>query len=238
MVTETLYRFGWGAWIILAAIALGSSAEQATTERSVLDRPVAEFVSHSESAFEALLRFGRENQAPLGLIVSNQLCSTSLRDFKVARVPIRVALARLGEKIPSYEWKLDDGVVVFAPKDTPRATKDFLRLKVSPYTIPQNTLRAQGVFAWIDIKASLRPKEGTAFDILSSPNAKEWPPLSFKDVSVQQVLNLLVVRNAGGAWLLVPFHDLSKVADQPFSLEDYSEPHALRHSPCDSADRP
>jgi hypothetical protein len=76
----------------------------------------------------------------------------------------------------------------------------------------------------MNIKAVLRPEEGTAFSILSSPKSEKWPALALSNVTIQQALNSLVARKAGGAWILLPFEDLGKVADRrPFWVMSYSD---------------
>jgi hypothetical protein len=194
------------------------------THDSLLDRTVAQFSSDQEPAFEAILRFGRENNIPLGIIIGGQFCSIVLVDFRTERAPLRTVLEELAKKLPSYHWKLEDQVVVFAPDNVPEATVQFLAVDPPPYAIPEETLQGQALYAWMNIRAVLRPQEGTAVNILSSAHSEKWPALTLSHLTIRQVLDRLVARNAGGVWILRPFQDFSKVADRrPFWVMGYSD---------------
>jgi hypothetical protein len=177
-----------------------------------------------ESAFDAMLRFGRENKIPIGLVFRDRLCSTRTGQLSIEHSSVRNALQELAKEVPSYSWKSEDDAVIFVPDDIPAATSTFLALSVSNYSIPEETLQAQVAYAWMDIMASLRPNEGTAVDILSSPEYVKWPSLAFKNLNVEQVLDHLIARKAGGVWILLPFDDLDKAADKrTFWVIGYSD---------------
>lgn len=189
-----------------------------------IDQIVPGFYSRNESVYSALLRFGRENHIPLGLIVNAELCSTNVEKIDARQASVGAVLGKLADKIPSYVWKLEDSVVVVIPKSTPDATSDFLGLKVAPINIGEGVLQVQGAFAWMSMKAPIRPNEGTAFDMLTSVTAQHWPSLNLTNNTVEQVLNHLVGRKTGGAWVLYSFDDLKEGTDhQPFLLYDYSD---------------
>jgi len=194
------------------------------SDDSALDRVVAPFSSDHEPAFEAILRFGRENNIPLGVIVGNQFCSTVLIDFRTQRASVRSVLEELAKKLPSYHWTLEDNVVVFAPDHIPEATDQFLAVEPPTYAIPEETLQGQALYAWMNIRAVLRPEEGTAVNILSSSKPEKWPALTLNHLTIRQILDRLVARGTGGVWILLPFKDLAKVADhRPFSVMGYSD---------------
>ena len=194
------------------------------TDDSFLDRAIAPFYSNHEHAFDAILRFGRENNIPLGVVVSDQLCSTVLSDFRTEHAPARKVLDELAKNLPSYHWKLEDQVVVFAPDKLPEATLQFLAIEPHPYAIPEETLQGQTAYAWMNIRAVLKPQEGTAFNFLSSPRSEKWPALALSNITIEQILDRLVARKTGGVWILLPFKDLSQVSDyRPFSVMGYSD---------------
>jgi len=98
-------------------------------------------------------------------------------------------------------------------------------------TIPEDTLQTQVVFAWMNIRSSLRPNEGTAFDILSSPQSVKWPSLALNNLNVE--LDHLITRKRGGVWILFFFDDLDKAVDNsPFGVMGYSDDPRDRTSPC------
>jgi hypothetical protein len=198
----------------------------------ILERSISSFHSANESAVTAILRFGRENHIPLGIVLSERLCSTSFADLKIDHASGREALDRLAASIPAYSWHLQWGTVDFVPSDMPAATDQFLSLRVSPYSVPRDTLQAQAAYEWMNIRASLRPTEGTAFSVLSSADSAKWPALSMGPGTVDEVLDRLVGREPGGAWLLIPVEDLGKAADRsPLRFIDYSG-NDVAASPC------
>jgi hypothetical protein len=133
-------------------------------------------------------------------------------------------LDEIAKKIPSYHWKLEEHVVVFAPDRIPDATNQFLAIEPPPYAIPEEILPGQALYAWMNIRAVLRPQEGTAVNILSSAQSEKWPALALNHLTIGQTLDRLVARRAGGAWILLPFKDLSKAADRrPFWVAGYSD---------------
>jgi hypothetical protein len=211
---------------LLAAVGHSSSADDV-----LLGREVARFSSANENIFDALLRFGRVNHVPMGLVLSLGPCSTVLSDVKIGHVSVQEALTRLTHEIPSYSWRLENGAVVIAPKDLPSATTMFLDTKVAPYRISQDTLQAQVAYAWMNIRATLRPNEGTAFNVLSTPQSPKWPALSVGNITVLELLNRLIARGSSAAWILVPSDDLQQIAaSRPFWVVDYSSSGPQEHS--------
>ena|SRR5215472_14258143 len=93
------------------------------------------------------------------------------------------------------QLQLENETVVFLPDDIPAATPSFLELRVPNYSIPEDTLQTQVVFAWMNIRSSLRPNEGTAFDILSSPQSVKWPSQALNNLNVE--LDHLITRKRG-----------------------------------------
>ncbi len=222
---------------ITAVLAQGQLPSQETDD-ATLDRVVAPFFSNHEPAFDAILRFGRQNHIPLGIVVDDEICSTVLTEFRTERVPARMALAEFVKKLPSYRWDSEYGVVVFGPEAIPEATAQFLALEPPAYSVPEETLQGQAIYTWMNIRAILRPHEGTAFNILSSRQSEKWPTLALDHTTIRRTLDRLVGRKQGGAWILSAFKDLSKVADRrPFSVADYSDPAFDRlTSPCTKAE--
>lgn len=207
-----------------AAVLSFCSLWRSTAEDSILDRPVKSFYSSNESAFDAMLRFGRENKISIGLVFRDRLCSTRISQLSIEHTSARIALQELARQVSSYSWKLDDDTVILVPDGIPAATSTFLALSVPNYSIPEETLQAQALYTWMNIRSSLRPNEGTALSMLTSPKYVKWPSLTFNNLDVEQVLDHLIARKAGGVWILLPFDDLDKSADKrPFWVIGYSD---------------
>jgi hypothetical protein len=221
--------------LLFAAIFGFGSDLHSTPDDPLLSRIAPSFNSTNESAISAILRFGREAKIPLGIVLDKQLCSARFEELRIDHASARTALDQLAAALTSYSWSLEDGTVVFAPLDLHTSTARFLSLVVTPYNVPEDTLQAQAGYEWLNIRASLRPNEGTALSILSSAKSRRWPPLSLGSTTVREVLNRLVGRSPGGAWILFPIEDIEKAAEsRPFQLIDYSSP-VEPTSPCSSA---
>ena len=193
-------------------------------DESLLKRPVEAFESNGEPALIAILRFGRENHIPFGVVVSAPLCQAKITGLKIEKSSAEVALRKLSEKLPSYGWDVEESVVVVAPTDIAKPVARFLAVVPPEYKIAEDTAQAQLAWAWMNIRAALRPQEGTAFDILTATESVKWPALTVRDITVRQLLNRLVARDKGGAWLIYPFPDFEKVADRrPIQVLDYTE---------------
>jgi hypothetical protein len=198
--------------------------ESGRADDSPLKRPVEFFESNDEPALDAILRFGRENSIPVGLIVTEQLCSSRTATLRVDHAPAEAVIAMFAQALPQYGWAVEEGAVVFAPNDMPEPVAKLLAVVPPPYRIAEDTLQGQLAWAWMDIRAALRPWEGTGFSVLSSPNSVRWPALAVRGITVRQLLSRLVARNKGGAWLLLPFADFDKIADdRPIWVLDYAE---------------
>lgn len=220
--------------LFTAIFGIGSDRHPAPDD-PLLSRIVPSFNSTNESAISAIVRFGREANIPLGIVLDKQLCSLRFEEQRIDHASVRTALDQVSAALTSYSWSLEYGTVVFAPLDLPTATARFLSFVVSPYNVPEDTLQAQAGYEWLNIRASLRPNEGTALSILSSRKSLRWPPLSLSSITVREVLDRLVDRNPGGAWILFPIEDIEKAAEsRPFQLIDYSSP-VEPMSPCSSA---
>lgn len=191
----------------------------------VLGLPVPDFYAVNEPAVSGMLRFGRQSSIPMGIVLSKELCSATLGHLQINHVTGKAALDQLASSLPQYAWRVEGGTVVFLPMDLSGATAHFLSLDVSPYSVPEDTLQAQAAYGWMNIRASLRPDEGTAFSVLSSTKSRRWPPLRLGAATVREVLDRLVSRKPGGAWILLPINSLENAAEnRPFQLIDYSGP--------------
>ena len=108
--------------------------EPVRADDSPLKRPVEAFYSNDEPALSAILRFGREHNIALGLVVGDQLCSTTITGFRVEHATVEVVLKTFGKMLPSYHWDVENGAVVIAPDNIPEPVARFLAV-VPPRTL-------------------------------------------------------------------------------------------------------
>jgi len=216
--------------VLVTCIPSTGTLSSSSPDDQLLRREIPGFASTNENIFDALLRFGRQNHIPMGLVVSSGPCSTVLGEIKIGHTSVHAALELLIRELPAYTWKLDNGAVVITPKDLPGATVKFLDTKVAPYRISEDTLQAQAAYAWMDIRATLRPDQGTAFNILTSLQSTRWPEIAVGDITVLELLDRLVARGPAAAWILTPSDDPKKIAaTRPFWVVDYSAAPPEKH---------
>jgi len=183
--------------LLLAAAAVFSFCFQllSMADDSTLDRPVRSFYSSNENVYDAMLRFGRENNVPIWLVFRYRLCSTQIGQLSIEHTSARSVIQEFTREAPSYSFSWKTRLLFFFPMISPAATPSFLELRVPNYSIPEDTLQTQVVFAWMNIRSSLRPNEGTAFDILSSPQSVKWPSQALNNLNVE--LDHLITRKRG-----------------------------------------
>jgi hypothetical protein len=168
-------------------------------------------------------RYGLVNGVPLGLVIRPSLCSIKTTPLNFQNASVQTILHGLTKQLP-YNWTLEAGTVVLVPDDLSTATVAFLQARVPPYRIAEGTLQAQAAYSWLDIRASLRPAEGTASNVLSSPESPRWPPLQVGDIAVRELFDRLVARKTGAAWILPEIEDLARATEtRPFSVSDYAD---------------
>lgn len=177
------------------------------------------------SALQVILQLGQTAQQPVGVILGDD----SLCRYTVNVSATKDGFPRLMDRVlvqaPGYRWSLRDGVAIAQPNAPPPDTATLLALTIPRYRAPRSTMVEHTVFLNMDIRAVLRPKEGTLGDILSSPDEERTGPVELRDLSVEQILNYLVKQGKGGAWILFPVpKDYRKAGQQFAQLVSYKDP--------------
>ena len=178
------------------------------------------------SALQVILRLGKTAQQPVGIILGdNSLCRYGV-NVSATKGAFPDSIDRILAQVPGYRWSLRDGVAIAQPSSLPPDTAKLLALTIPRYRAPRSTLVEHAAFLNMDIKAVLRPDEGTLGDILSSPDEAKTGPVELRDLTVEQILNYLVKQGKGGAWLLFPVpRDYRSAADRQFvQLVSYQDP--------------
>jgi hypothetical protein len=223
MVSKRTWGSTAGILLLVRVLSLAWSVSSDADDPG-LGHPVPSFKAVNETAISAILRFGSQSGIPIGIVLSRQLCSTGIGRLEIDHATVKEALDELARTLPRYTWIAEHGTVVLLPVEISAPMADFLSLNVNPYSVPEGTLQAQVAYEWMNIRATLRPNEGTAFSVLSSTKSTRWPPLRLGSATVREVLDRLVGRKPGGAWVLFPIDDLEKAAgSRPFQLIDYSD---------------
>ena len=193
------------AFFILVSAVLSSAAAPAQHKDLALgSRVIGHFESKGEPAIQAALRFGMENKIPLGLVLaSSSLCET-MTDFQSDNATVLDTLEGLASRMPQYAWSIEDGTAVLKPRVAPQSASTLLDMVIPHFAAPLGPLKEQRLYLWMDVRAILRPNEGTLLNFLTSEAEPKFPPLQLTNVSVEQILNRLVSRQPYAAWILQP----------------------------------
>ena len=191
--------------ILLAAVLLACRlvCAQAGTD-SLLRRRIHQLRIDARPAVQAFLTVAVNGKVPLGVILTDDsLCSTNV-SLTVDDEPIGDALDALTKQVTGYAWTTDDGIILVSPKDLSENTKKLLELVVPTFTTYESTLASQRLSLWMDVRAVLKPDQGTAIDMLETPGVQKRNPISLQNATVKQILSVMISRPPIGAWVLFP----------------------------------
>ena len=160
-------------------------------------------ISVDTSILLALVKLGTETRTPIGILLdtgrSEQLCEEH-RQVKTQNMPVSEFLTRLLAQ-SSYVRSTEDGVIVIRPAHIADRVRSILNLKFDSFGGAQTTMQGEGMILRAWIYSRLHPEvKGYAMDILSSPDAEQFPEFKVRDASVEQILNRIVSLGDKGIW--------------------------------------
>ncbi|HWR51408.1 MAG TPA: hypothetical protein VN428_09895 [Bryobacteraceae bacterium] len=227
--------------VLTTFLALGSFGANAVGQERPLvadpSRVVQQFTINDGSALTALLELGSSNAVPMGFVLSDKrLCDQRIEGSWRGK-----SVADLLDRLTTntgYRWGVKGGVVTIEPLIVPQATSQLLRMTIPRYAAPAGTSKAQGLYLWMNIRGVLKPTEGTALNILSSPEEATFPALDIRNTSVESILNHFSTRKGGGVYVVFPLGDnLRRAADAPpFSVANYQDFARIRAMSCTDQD--
>jgi len=194
--------------LAFAQSGANSPVEHRIHQLQINDRP----------ALEAFLAAGSNAKVPVGLVLTdNQLC-TSKVNLTVQDEPAGNVFDALASQVPGYAWTTEHGVVLISPKELPQNTRRLLELAIPTFRTPSGTLVAQWFDLSMNVRAVLKPYEGTAIDMLEPSGALKRAPISLQNATVKEILDVMVSQPPVGAWVLFPVpQDFSAAADGQFA---------------------
>ena len=177
------------------------------------------FESHGEPAIQAVLRFGMASRIPLGLILADDSLCRAQIDLRVVNQSAAKALDALVSRLTGYVWTVRDGFVIVQPRELPQASLSVLNMVIPRFAAPEGPLKEQQLYLWMDIRAILRPEEGTLLNLVTSPREPKAAAIELRNASVEQILARLVSRAPIGAWVLFPVsEDLKRAAAHQLAI--------------------
>jgi hypothetical protein len=210
--------------LALCLFAIASIEAQDVSSVDLQKQPIS--TSVDTSILRALIKFGSETRIPIGIALDTvkpeKLCEEH-RQFTLQSRPMSEFLNRLLAQ-SSYVWSFDQGVLVVQSAHLPDRVSQVLEMKFDRFGGVQTTMQGLGTILSGWIYSRLHPEgSGFAGDILSSPDAEQFPKFEVRDASVEQILNQIVLLGSKGIWLLRlrPDFERSKEVDlHAYSYKD------------------
>lgn len=199
--------------ILLAAVlSLGSACclvgQLKTIQTDTLADPqrvVEPFEAHGETFADTILRLGVVSKAPMGLVLADSKPCVARVEISFASQPLASDLDTLVSQMAvEYSWHVSNGVIVVEPKVVPAESAQLLTVVIPRYANVPSTMNGSGQYLWMLINGVLRPGEGTLMDVLSNPSDAQVPALEMRNATAEEILNGIVVKAGGGAWVLLP----------------------------------
>lgn len=181
---------------------------------------VSEFNVNGVSAMQALLELSRSANVPLGIVADDDRLCKSQVSYSGKDVPPRVAVKAIVSQVPGYGFNRAEGsaLLLVAPNSARPVTEQFLNLVDERFGPMKANLQTLVITLWVHVRYILNPNQGTAGNILSSPNDRVFE-IGATNATVEQLLNNIALTSRG-AWVLRPLPaTLSNLGgDLPFAV--------------------
>lgn len=117
-----------------------------------LDAPIKKFKAKNSNLIGVLSQLSSENNIPIGFIADTQINENILISeisVSLKNVELKKVLDEIIQKIPSYEWTINDGAVLFRPKIfAAGVVKDLANTKVKNFVV-------NGKISYLNLRAEL-----------------------------------------------------------------------------------
>lgn len=188
------------------------------------------------SAYEEVLNAGIDNKLPLGLVIDgkHRLC-TYLAVGGQRKLKLADFINQIDTEIPGYKASFQDGTLNVFPEELSGPVTNLLKLRVPEFHSGPDTHQGLGVNLWMFIRALIAPGEGTGFVGGSSTTRETISGMTVRAESVKTILNSIVEKGGGGAWVLhsSAVKDLSPSTPKPYDVYGYlNEEQSLRNINC------
>ena len=174
----------------------------------------------NQPAIETLLQLARRANAPLGIVAEDDSLCKSLVSYSGNDVPWSAAVQAVVTQVPGYAVHRTQGapVLVVAPLSPRPVTTRFLNLVDSRFGPLTSTLQGLAAALWVHVRYLIRPYQGVAVSVLSSPDDPVFR-IEAQNATVEQILNRIATAS-GATWVLRPLPPaLEKVGGHiPFAL--------------------
>lgn len=186
--------------IAVVNVAVGQNDETVSQQTFSFDMK-------NSSLLQGLLKFGSENQLPLGIVLQpgDLLCRTT-RSLSIKEAPAGQIIEKILEG-SDYVAENKRGVWTVMPRNIPAGSSYLLNTRMEQFGTMRTTLQGLGIILAGYIRAHLRPNEGYAGDIVSSTTAENVEPFTLHNVTVEETANHIVTLAGKGIWILYAVPD-------------------------------
>ena len=188
----------------------------------------------SEPVLQTLFAIATENHIPMGIVMDGRqsLCKVPL-PHNTSAMKVREFTKLVNDTLPAYRISVETGVLNLVPATPPGEVANLLNLKLSEFRASPEPVALVGVDLWMFIRSVIAPNEGTAFTGPSPMNAEKIPSIDIKNLTVQEILNLIVTKESGGVWIIrgAEVKRLSPQLQKPFEIYSYAtDQHSLANA--------
>lgn len=213
---------------LLNIYAVGAQLRPAVSDRRAdPTQTVGHFEAHGELAAQAILRLGIATKTPIGLVLMPGPCTVEI-DVNEDQQSIAAILDQAVGQIGGYGWSLRDGVILIVPRTVPPNSLRILDATIPKYANTAASMGESAEYLWMQVRGVLQPGQGFIFDALSSPSDAQVPAIEMRNASTEDVLDRVVVKGGGGAWVLMPVStDTDRLPEQSLiKVFGYQDPGA------------
>jgi hypothetical protein len=177
-------------------------------------------------AFRDLLTIGVDNHIPIGLVLATapktSICNVSL-ELREGDITVAELITAIDSKLPDYRADLQNGVLNIIPTSLSTDTATLLDMRLSEFRSSPEPHSIIGSNLWMFIRAVIAPAEGTVGGGLSSTMVERVPGIDVTNQDVRSILNLIVDKGSGGAWILhsAMIKNLSSSTPRPYEIYGY-----------------
>lgn len=180
------------------------------SDDALLGRSVGPVLVEAQTVSSALSYLAYEHDIPIGIEVASRDKSREIK-IELQSATVREALDAVVAYDPRYEWRVEGGVINFAPKsDRDDFVRDVLETtlrhfaikeKTSLFTLKENILALPEVKAKLD-QARVTPNASTFFGLGEMYEVGKGFTLQMSNATLREALNRIIRTSETRFWVL------------------------------------
>lgn len=180
------------------------------------DRIVESFILQKTTRLDALLRLGQQYRIPLGVEYVDREALTNRISVSINHETVASSLEKIVPRSRGYYWREEGGVLVISHRKVPHGAINLLNRRIESFESQPATAQELSNLLRMQLALSLNPNiGGFAGSFPTGSTLEKIGPLGARGKTVRELLNLIVSKAQGAAWITqVPVKQLSVVPPQ------------------------